>query len=146
MDYPEEFLIGVQLFNRGDYFESHDAWEEMWQGMAGKDREFIQGLIQVAIGLCHYYNGNVVGAQRMYWRSRSYLQPFAPECFGVQVDDWLAALETCFAPVLAADPNRPIGLDIALVPPIVLNPAPATWPAIPAWVYDREAKRDEDEE
>ncbi|MEO8189823.1 MAG: DUF309 domain-containing protein [Acidobacteriota bacterium] len=42
---------GRALFNRGEFFEAHEAWEEAWLTEAGPARLFLQGLIQIAASL-----------------------------------------------------------------------------------------------
>lgn len=44
-------LTGVKLFNSGEYFESHDAFEDVWQTKQGEERAYYQGLIQIAVAL-----------------------------------------------------------------------------------------------
>jgi predicted metal-dependent hydrolase len=44
---------GRSAFNREQYFEAHELWEEAWKELAGDDRTFVQGLIQIAAGLHH---------------------------------------------------------------------------------------------
>ncbi|KAA0230491.1 DUF309 domain-containing protein [candidate division KSB1 bacterium] len=39
---------GVALFNAGKFWESHEAWEQIWQRHDEPWRFFVQGLIQVA--------------------------------------------------------------------------------------------------
>jgi hypothetical protein len=39
---------GVNLFNAGAYWESHEAWEKVWQRHQEPWRYFVQGLIQAA--------------------------------------------------------------------------------------------------
>jgi predicted metal-dependent hydrolase len=53
MDLPARLEPGRAAFNRGAYFEAHELWEQAWQELAGSDRIFVQGLIQVAAGLHH---------------------------------------------------------------------------------------------
>ena len=43
---------GAALYARGEYFEAHEAWEELWLSLDGEPRLFVQGLIQVAAA-CH---------------------------------------------------------------------------------------------
>src|SRR5258706_14434313 len=44
----EEFAHGVRLFNSGKFWNSHEAWEQVWLRHAEDGRLFIQGLIQLA--------------------------------------------------------------------------------------------------
>jgi hypothetical protein len=60
--HPPEFYSGLELFNRGFYFECHDVWEEIWGDAKGKNRIFYQALIMSAVSLYHFGNENLEGA------------------------------------------------------------------------------------
>ena len=137
-NYPEEYLVGILLYNRGDYFESHEAWERLWRATAGPKRAFLQGLIQISVALCHFFNGNALGARRLYRSGSAYLAPFAPKHRGLDLDRHLAGIDRCFGPILDADPQRPVPFDEDAVPAIELDPPPMAWPEIPDWVYGEE--------
>jgi len=47
-----DFELGRDLFNRGRFFDAHEAWERLWLRAHGPRRLFLQGLIQIAAG-CH---------------------------------------------------------------------------------------------
>ena len=53
---------GQNLFNEEKFFEAHEAWEELWHVEQGRDRTFVQGLIQVAGHLVHIQKSNWSGA------------------------------------------------------------------------------------
>lgn len=135
-DYPRYYLVGIQLFERGDYFEAHEAWEWHWKNTPGPERTFFQGMIQIAVALCHFHNGNMHGARKLYFSSRAYLEPHAPKAFGVDVDKLLAEHDRCFAPVVEAAGRYVVAFDPATAPRIALDPPPATWPEIPAWILE----------
>ncbi|MCC6998106.1 MAG: GNAT family N-acetyltransferase [Deltaproteobacteria bacterium] len=42
------WLWGVDLWNAGFPWEAHEAWEALWRGATGAQRELLQGLIQCA--------------------------------------------------------------------------------------------------
>lgn len=46
----EALASGVQLFNQGQFWDAHEAWEEAWLEEEGEAKLFLQGLIQVAAG------------------------------------------------------------------------------------------------
>lgn len=50
-----ELLPGARLFNAGEYWEAHEAWEVPWQAAraAGDQREadYVQGLILLAAAI-----------------------------------------------------------------------------------------------
>jgi hypothetical protein len=62
MDYDVRYLGGVRFFNDGDFFEAHEVWEGLWLETSGPERRFYQGLIQAAVALYHFGNGNLRGA------------------------------------------------------------------------------------
>ena len=76
--YDPRYLEGIEHFNVCDFFEAHEVWEELWADYRGPDRKFYQGLIQVAVCLHHFGNGNTRGARKLYVSSLAYLQ----ECRG----------------------------------------------------------------
>ena len=49
----ERLERGRAAFNRGEYFQAHELWEEAWQELDGVERILVQGLIQIAAGLHH---------------------------------------------------------------------------------------------
>ena len=50
------------LFDAGLYFEVHELLEPCWFRALGREREALQGLIQIAVGFQHLVNGNRRGA------------------------------------------------------------------------------------
>jgi len=128
-DYDDRYLAGIVLFNRQDYFEAHEVWEALWLDRALPEKRFIQGLIQVAVGLTHFGNGNVRGAVKLYASSRAYMAPYGDRYLGLDNAAFWRQLAVCFAPLLTgAEPDPAVELDLALVPDIVLEPPPARWP------------------
>jgi hypothetical protein len=128
-DYDARYLAGIQLFNRRDFFEAHEVWEDLWQECAGPERRFYQGLIQAAVGLLHFSNGNLRGAVKLYRSGRDYMERFGSNYLGLDVAAFWRHMERCFATVVAtSDPDRGVELDETLIPTITLDPAPPTWP------------------
>lgn len=66
MAYPREYLKGIEHFNARRYFEAHEEWEEVWLRSSGDMKTFYQMLIQAAVGLHHFENGNARGVRGMY--------------------------------------------------------------------------------
>src|SRR5437762_1229477 len=81
---------------------SHEAWEEIWQEHFGPSRKFYQGLIQAAVALHHFGNGNIRGAKKVYYGSRGYLEPYRPLHMGIDLDTFLGQMDQCFAQVVAS--------------------------------------------
>ena len=118
------YAEGIRCFNCCDFFEAHEAWEELWTEYRGPARRFYQGLIQAAVALHHFGNGNIRGAKKVYLSSRAYLDDYRPHCLGLDLEEFLAQYERCFAAVLASTEEFPqIDVDPELIPEIHLNPA-----------------------
>ncbi len=136
-DYDPRYLAGVLLFNAGDYFEAHDVWEDLWADSAAPERRFYQALIQAAVGLVHFGNGNVRGAAKLYRSSRDYMAPYPGVYLGLDTAAFWEQMERCFAPLLGpAEPPRDARPDEALLPAITLDPPPDAWPDPGDYLHD----------
>jgi len=123
--YPELYLQGIRYFNECEFFEAHEAWEELWTDYQGPLRKFYQGLIQVAVALHHFVNGNIRGARKLYVSSSNYLQPYRPVTMGLDIDRLLAEFERCFGEVLSSEEQFPqVEIDPDLIPDLQLDSPP----------------------
>ena len=140
MEYDPRYLAGIVLFNRGDFFEAHEVWEGLWMDTAGPDKAFYQGLIQAAVGLTHFCNGNVRGAAKLYRSSRDYMARYGPRHLGLDLATFWAEMEGCFAELLApgGPPDR-AAVPEEKIPEIALDPPPAAWPDPAAYLDDEHA-------
>jgi len=82
---------GVEFFNKGYYFEAHDAFEEIWMAERGEARIFYQGLVQVSTGYYHFTMKNLAGAESQLRKGLDKLSKFAPVYRGVQVRELINA-------------------------------------------------------
>lgn len=123
-EYEPLYLKGIECFNACDFFESHEAWEEIWMEHQGPARKFYQGLIQAAVALHHFGNGNIRGAKKLNISYRKYLEPYAPRYLGLDIDKFMADMDRCFAAAVACDDEFPeLEIDVELIPEIHLNPS-----------------------
>jgi hypothetical protein len=123
--YEPLYLDGIRHFNACDYYESHEVWEELWTEYRGEARKFYQGLIQAAVALYHFGNGNIRGARKLHGSVHGYLEPYSPHYLGLDVVKFLLDFDTCLAEVVAAtEGHGEIALDPELLPEIHLEPAP----------------------
>lgn len=121
--YDPLYLQGVAYFNACEFFEAHETWEELWKDYSGDLRLFYKGLIQAAVALHHFGNGNIRGARKVYRSSRNYLDAYRPVCDGLDLDQFLAQFDKCFAEVAANQEEYPqIDLEPELIPEIALDP------------------------
>ena len=74
------FERGIRLFNEGQFFDSHEAWEEVWSSERGPRRLFLQSLIHLAVGLYHARCDNTAGAIRQLRKGLRKLAGYLPVC------------------------------------------------------------------
>ena len=118
-EYPfdvAKYHEGIALFNDVEFFEAHDAWEELWQEYHGDDRKFFQGLIQVAVCLHHFGNGNIRGAKKLFISSTAYLEPFGPIHLGCNIEQLIKELTACCQEILDSTEEYP---KIEIIPELI---------------------------
>jgi predicted metal-dependent hydrolase len=76
---------GIAEFNAGRFFQAHEIWEEGWHPSPEPERDFWQGLIQVAVGLTHRQRGNATGAVTLLRRGARKLRRYPDGHEGVPV-------------------------------------------------------------
>jgi uncharacterized protein len=104
MSLPPEFWLGVDQFNRGEFYACHDTLEAIWLEAAEPDKRFYQGILQIAVALYHLENHNWRGAVMLLGEGLQRLQAYQPEYEGVAVEaltiaarDLLLGLQTAGA-------------------------------------------------
>ena len=69
-----DFRHGLDLFNRGHFFDAHEVLEDIWRVLPRdrvarrRFRLHLQGLIQLAVAFHHESTGNLVGARSVLAR------------------------------------------------------------------------------
>ena len=99
----EDYLYGIDLFNRAYLWEAHEAWEAVWiaVGKEGEPAAFVQGLIQVAAALLRLHLETPGGARNLMARAQRNLSEVEPglllrgrdRYMGVSVGAWLPLVE-----------------------------------------------------
>lgn len=95
---PGELVQAVEEFNRGEWFQCHETLEELWVGEKGELRDFYQGVLQIAVALHHWRNGNFKGAVILLQGGGDCLRRVSSVCLQLDVarlrEDASAFLET----------------------------------------------------
>ena len=91
---------GLELFNAGEFFDAHEVLEDVWRAAPAEEKKFLQGLIQLAVGLHHYSRGNLAGARSLLARGNRNLGAYPERHRGIdlrqlrgRVEQWVQALE-----------------------------------------------------
>lgn len=105
MTYDRLYVAFLIYFNRDqDYFECHEVMEELWLAL-DKDPLY-KGLLQVAVGLYHFRNGNVTGGRKMMDSAVRRLTPYPPDSLGINLGKLLRETEA-YAEALASYDQSP---------------------------------------
>ena len=99
---------GIDLFNHGRFFESHEIWEAFYQDTEDAHKPFIEGLIQLAVAFRLFNEfGEIQGPVRMIHQALIRFENYSPTFLQVRVKDLSAALEA-WAKAAEAAGNTPI--------------------------------------
>lgn len=118
------FADAVDHFNQRKFFECHEVIEDLWRPLpAGAEKRFLQGVLQVGVGLHHLEQGNYTGAKNLLnegveklktiVKQTAYVPPIDAPVF---LKDSTAALNT----VLILGPDRLDEFLDELIPTITL--------------------------
>ena len=61
-NFTDALDAALDLFNNKKWYEAHDAFEDIWNGLCGDERQIIQGILQVSVSQFHLSKGNLNGA------------------------------------------------------------------------------------
>ena len=84
---------GLELIRSGEYFEAHEELEDEWRIAPADERDFLQGLVHVAVAWLHASRGNRPGCERQLEKAERRLAPYRPQHRDVDVDLVLEDLE-----------------------------------------------------
>jgi uncharacterized protein len=102
---------GLELIRAGRYFEAHEELEDAWRAAEPAERDFLQGLVHVAVAWYQAGRGRPIGCGRQLEKATRRLTPYAPLHRGLDVADLLSQLEAAAVRVengsLALDPVEP---------------------------------------
>src|ERR1700728_780966 len=85
MEESKQFRRGVALFNSGKFFECHEVWEELWLRAPEPEKNFLQGLIQVAAAFHHQGRGNMRGMRSLLAAGLAKVDQFPEKHRGIQL-------------------------------------------------------------
>ncbi|GAM08613.1 hypothetical protein OR1_00885 [Geobacter sp. OR-1] len=110
-------------FNRGDWYECHETLEDLWIGSEDEPRWFYQGMLQIAVAILHWSNGNYGGAVSLLTKGTEYLKRVSPVCRRIEVATLVTDAERFRTELIRLGPERMAELPEALIPKMRLAPA-----------------------
>lgn len=76
---------GLELIREGEYFDAHEELEDEWRTAPESERDFLQGLVHVAVAWLHAERRNRPGCERQLAKAARRLDRYAPAHRGVDV-------------------------------------------------------------
>ena len=76
---------GLELIRAGEYFDAHEELEDEWRDAPEGERDFLQGLVHVAVAWLHAERANRPGCERQLEKAARRLGPYAPAHRGVDL-------------------------------------------------------------
>lgn len=76
---------GLELIREGEYFDAHEELEDEWRVAPTRERDFLQGLVHVAVAWLHAERGNRPGCERQLEKAARRLDAYGPRHRGVDV-------------------------------------------------------------
>ena len=73
-----EFWQGIEQFNQEEFYDCHDTLEAIWMDAIATEKNFYQGILQIAVACYHLGNYNWRGTVTLLGegvRRLSYFQP-----------------------------------------------------------------------
>lgn len=98
---------GLRLIRSGAYFEAHEELEDEWRDAPAEERDFLQGLVHVAVAWLHAERGNRNGCERQLAKAERRLGPYAPTHRSVAVDVVLEDVEAARGSVAGGSLDLP---------------------------------------
>lgn len=115
---PAGVREGIDLFNRGEFYEAHEVIEHEWHAERRPIRRLYQGVLQIGIGFHHARGGNHRGALLLLTDGIAKVSEFLPECAGVDTARLAIDAQVCLDQITALGPDRLAELDWSTVPTI----------------------------
>ncbi len=109
-----DYLFGVDLYNHGYLWESHEAWEGLWHSAKhdAAQAEFLQGLIQCAAACLKVPMGQPRGLERLCALGTERLEGVAraegPVYMGVALEEFVSAMRSFAASSPESSDERPL--------------------------------------
>lgn len=98
-------MAGLAHFNAREFYEAHDAWEEIWADLAGRRALFYQTLIQTAVMFVLMQNGQAAGVRAVYFSVLQKLGALPAVYRGVDLDRLRRDVQSAAGWIVAGPPG-----------------------------------------
>jgi hypothetical protein len=115
---PPLFYVGLEQFNRGEYFEQHESLEEIWIHEPRGIRYLYQGILKIGVGFLKLRLGVYRGTVNHINGGIAYLQGFPDNCLGVDIARLIREAAEVRDKVVELGPERMGKFDLSTLPKV----------------------------
>ena len=91
--FKDSLFIALNLFNNHEWYEAHDAFEELWNSVDGDERQVIQGILQGSVSQFYLSKGNLNGATILLGEGLGRIKTRTKINLGIDLDSFCQCLE-----------------------------------------------------
>ena len=91
--FEDNFVYALNLFNNQQWYEAHDAFEDIWNTLDGDERQIIQGILQVSVSQFHLSKGNLNGATILLGEGLGRIKSRTDIDLGIDLESFCKCLE-----------------------------------------------------
>ena len=91
--FKDSLSVALNLFNNHEWYEAHDAFEEIWYSVDGEERQVIQGILQVSVSQFHLSKGNLNGATILLGEGLGRIKTRTNINIGIDLESFCRCLE-----------------------------------------------------
>ena len=110
--------LGLEAFNRTEYFVAHEHFEDAWNEEHGAARELYRAILQVAVAYLQIERRNYPGAAKMFLRARQWLQPLPGTCRGIDIARLRIDAEDARGTLIQLGPDSLDNFDLGSLQPV----------------------------
>ena len=107
---------GIELFDRGQFFEAHEVWEDAWRRARGDDQVLLHGLIQAAAGFHKLQILQPSGAASLLTKAAAKLAAIPPGAPVATLPEFRASLESWIRTASRMTEHGTTGYDAESIP------------------------------
>ncbi|MBE9203644.1 DUF309 domain-containing protein [Synechocystis salina LEGE 06099] len=106
MDANTGLGLGIEQFNRQDFYACHDTLEAVWLEANPTEKNFYQGILQIAVAHYHLSNHNWQGAVILLGEGIRRLKAFRPAHQEVETESLLQTSAALLAELQTITPDH----------------------------------------
>jgi predicted metal-dependent hydrolase len=105
MESPE-FWQGIEQFNQEEFYDCHDTLEAIWMDAIATEKNFYQGILQIAVACYHLGNYNWRGAVTLLGEGVRRLSYFQPSYANIDVSTLVSQSYELLQQLQQIEPDR----------------------------------------